>query len=97
MNIVGRFEGPRFSALGHSSRPIIHVRSVGPDANPYLMLLRSHAMTMEFPVKSASDFAPLKAGDCINAAVFVQDMDYWIAEIEKQSVAAGSCLAVPAP
>ena len=55
------------------------------------------AMTMEFPVKSSADFAGLKVGDCINADVLVQDMDYWIGQIEKQSVAAGSCLALPAP
>ena len=50
------------------------------------------AMTMEFPVKTAPDFAALKVGDCIDATVFVQGMDYWIGEIQHPNIAAGSCL-----
>ena len=41
-----------------------------------------HAMTMEFPVKDAAEFAKLKVGDKITATVFVRDLDYWIGEIQ---------------
>lgn len=40
------------------------------------------AMTMEFPVKDAAEFAKLKAGDRIKATVFVKGMDYWIGEVQ---------------
>jgi Cu/Ag efflux protein CusF len=42
------------------------------------------AMTMDFPVREATEFAKLKVGDKITATVFVQDPDYWIGEIKPQ-------------
>lgn len=39
------------------------------------------AMTMEFPVPSAPEFAALHPGDEITATVFVRDLDYWIGDI----------------
>lgn len=40
------------------------------------------AMTMEFPVESEADLKKLHEGDRIEATVFVQDLDYWIGEIQ---------------
>ena len=41
------------------------------------------AMTMEFPVKDAAEFAALHVNDHITATVFVQDLTYWIGEIHQ--------------
>jgi protein SCO1/2 len=41
------------------------------------------AMTMEFPVKDAVEFAALHVNDHIRATVFVQDLNYWIGEIHQ--------------
>jgi protein SCO1/2 len=40
------------------------------------------AMTMEFPVRDKSEMAKLAEGKRIGATVFVQDLDYWIGEIQ---------------
>jgi protein SCO1/2 len=42
------------------------------------------AMTMEFPVRDKSEFAKLAAGKTIRATVYVQDLDYWIGDIQVQ-------------
>ena len=42
------------------------------------------AMTMQFPVRDASDLTKLQAGKRIRATVFVQNMDYWVGEVEVQ-------------
>jgi protein SCO1/2 len=42
------------------------------------------AMTMEFPVRDKTEFAKLTEGKRIRATVFVQDLDYWIAEIQPE-------------
>ena len=39
------------------------------------------AMTMEYPVKDAVEFASLHVGDHITATVSVQDLNYWISGI----------------
>jgi Cu/Ag efflux protein CusF len=41
-------------------------------------------MTMEFPVKSKTEFAKLAEGKRIRAVVEVQDLDYWLTEIETE-------------
>jgi len=43
------------------------------------------AMTMEYPVREKAEFAKLHVGDRITATVFVQDMDYWVGRIHKES------------
>lgn len=43
------------------------------------------AMTMEYPVRDKTEFAKLHIGDRITATVFVQDMDYWIGRIHRES------------
>jgi Cu/Ag efflux protein CusF len=43
------------------------------------------AMTMEFPVKDPSEFNQLRAGETINATVFVQGNNYWVAEIHEDT------------
>jgi Cu/Ag efflux protein CusF len=43
------------------------------------------AMTMEFPVKDPSEFNHLRAGETINATVFVQGNNYWVAEIHEDT------------
>lgn len=39
------------------------------------------AMTMEYPIRSKDEYAALKAGAHIQADVFVQGDDYWVANI----------------
>ena len=43
------------------------------------------AMTMEFPVKDPAEFNQLRAGETINATVFVQGNNYWVAEIHEDT------------
>jgi Cu/Ag efflux protein CusF len=46
-------------------------------------------MTMEFPVKDAKEFETLRAGEKINATVFVQgDTNYWVGEIHEDTASA---------
>jgi Cu/Ag efflux protein CusF len=45
------------------------------------------AMTMEFPVRSGQEFKALKAGDCITATVFVQDLNFAIGDIHHDQCA----------
>lgn len=42
------------------------------------------AMTMEFPVRDKAEFAKLAEGKRIAATVHVQDLDYWISDIQTQ-------------
>ncbi|HZT40243.1 MAG TPA: copper-binding protein [Bryobacteraceae bacterium] len=43
------------------------------------------AMTMEFPVKDAKEFAALRAGERVTATVFVSDAGaYWIGDIRQE-------------
>jgi protein SCO1/2 len=51
------------------------------------------AMTMEYPVKDSAEYKSLHAGDCINATVYVQDLSFWIGEIQKAPAGQGSCVA----
>ena len=46
------------------------------------------AMTMEFPVKEQPEFDKLRAGEKINATVFVQGNSYWVGQIQEDSVPA---------
>lgn len=39
------------------------------------------AMTMEFPVPDAAEFAKLKPGLEVEATVNVRDLDYWLTDI----------------
>jgi Cu/Ag efflux protein CusF len=41
------------------------------------------AMTMEFPVKDPADFAKLRTGQKIKATVFVQDLHFWVGEVQE--------------
>ena len=43
------------------------------------------AMTMEFPVKDQPEFDKLRAGEKINATVFVQGTSYWVGEIQEDT------------
>lgn len=40
------------------------------------------AMTMDFPVKDAADFAKLAPGKPVEGTVFVQGFDYWVGEVK---------------
>lgn len=40
------------------------------------------AMTMDFPVKDAADFAKLAPGKPVQATVFVQGLNYWVGEVK---------------
>ncbi len=40
------------------------------------------AMTMDFPVKDAADFAKLAPGKAVEGTVFVQGLDYWVGEVK---------------
>jgi Cu/Ag efflux protein CusF len=46
------------------------------------------AMTMEFPVKDQPEFDKLRAGEKINATVFVQGNNYWVADIHEDAAPA---------
>lgn len=46
------------------------------------------AMTMDFPVRDAAQFAKLKVGEKIAATVYVQDIDFWIGNIRVEPDAA---------
>ena len=46
------------------------------------------AMTMEFPVKEQPEFDRLRAGEKINATVFVQGNSYWVADIHEDAASA---------
>ena len=46
------------------------------------------AMTMEFPVKDQPEFDKLRAGEKINATVFVQGNSYWVADIHEDAAPA---------
>ena len=48
------------------------------------------AMTMEYPIKDKQEFQRLKVGEQIQAKVFVQGTDYWLATVSE-------ALAAPAP
>lgn len=41
------------------------------------------AMTMEYPVKDQAALESLHAGDHIAATVFVQDLNFWLADIHQ--------------
>jgi Cu/Ag efflux protein CusF len=40
------------------------------------------AMTMDFPVKDAADFAKLSPGKPVEATVFVQGFNYWVGDVK---------------
>jgi len=46
------------------------------------------AMTMEYPVKDKTEFDKLRAGENINATVFVQGNSYWVGEIQEDTAPA---------
>lgn len=46
------------------------------------------AMTMEYPVKDQADFDKLRAGEKIDATVFVQGDSYWVGEIHEDAAPA---------
>jgi Cu/Ag efflux protein CusF len=46
------------------------------------------AMTMDFPVKDDMDFAKLAPGKPIEATVYVQGLDYWVADVKSEAPAA---------
>lgn len=45
------------------------------------------AMTMDFPVRDAAEFAKLHTGDKLTATVYVQDTDFWIGGIQVEQAA----------
>lgn len=40
------------------------------------------AMTMDFPVKDDAEFAKLKPGQQVRAKVYVQELSYWLDDVE---------------
>ena len=40
------------------------------------------AMTMDFPVKDDADFAKLTTGKPVEATVYVQGFNYWVADVK---------------
>lgn len=43
------------------------------------------AMTMDFPVKNAQEFASLKEGEKISGTVFVQGLEFWVGGIKEDN------------
>ena len=69
----------------------IHGQIVGLDVKDKLATIKHQkiegwmgAMTMDFPVKDAKDFAALHEGDKIDATVFVQGLDYWVGDVHTE-------------
>ena len=58
----------------HHSATIEHQKIVG----------WMEAMTMEFPIRGVSEFAKLQVGQKITAKVNVQDLEFWLSEIQTQ-------------
>jgi len=56
-----------------------HVATIKHDDIPGFM----KAMTMGYQVKDPAEFSKLKAGDAINATVYVKDDDMWVGNIQK--------------
>ena len=50
------------------------------------------AMSMEYPVKDQPGFSTLHPNDCIDATVFVQGADFWVADVKHANAAPGTCL-----
>src|SRR5215472_3002627 len=55
------------------------------------------AMSMEYPVKDAQDFSKLQPNECIDATVFVQGTQYWVADVRPANAGPGACLAAKTP
>jgi protein SCO1/2 len=51
------------------------------------------AMSMEYPVKDAQDFSKLQPNECIDATVFVQGTEYWVADVKPVEATPGACVA----
>lgn len=51
------------------------------------------AMTMEYPVKDAQDFSALHPNDCIDATLYVQGNEFWVAQVKPASAPPGMCVA----
>ena len=47
---------------------------------------------MEYPVKDQPGFSTLHPNDCIDATVFVQGADFWVADVKHANAAPGTCL-----
>ena len=55
------------------------------------------AMTMEYPIRDLQEFQKLKAGDKIQATVFVKGDDYWVGEIQNAPAASSDAPPPSAP
>src|SRR5215467_9925368 len=55
------------------------------------------AMSMEYPVKDVQDFSKLQPNECIDATVFVQGTQYWVADVRPANAGPGACLAAKTP
>lgn len=53
------------------------------------------AMTMEYPVKDVAEFQKLKAGEKIQASVFVKGDDYWVSNVQEASAAPAGAAPLP--
>jgi Cu/Ag efflux protein CusF len=52
------------------------------------------AMTMDYPVKDPADLAKLRAGDAIQATVFVQGLNYWVGDVRPGDLGPGDPASV---
>ena len=52
---------------------------------------------MEYQVKDALDFSRLRPNECIDATVFVQGTQYWVADVRPANAPPGACLALKTP
>jgi Cu/Ag efflux protein CusF len=55
------------------------------------------AMTMEYPIKDQADFDKLRAGEKINATVYVQGNSYWVGGIQAEASSSPAPSQTPAP
>jgi Cu/Ag efflux protein CusF len=55
------------------------------------------SMSMEYPVRDPHDLSTLHADECIDATVFVQGNDFWVANVKPVDTPAGACVAPKKP
>src|SRR5215469_2778496 len=55
------------------------------------------AMSMEYPVKDPQDLSALHPNECIDATVFVQGNDFWLANIKPVDTSSATCLTAKKP
>jgi Cu/Ag efflux protein CusF len=54
-------------------------------------------MTMTFPVKDPQEFSALQVTNCIEATLFEQGDNFWVADVKHLNIPPDQCVAPPSP